>query len=361
LISLSPRSFFATIRWLTIGLLAGMWACAAPAAAPKWADGRTDDFLREQPVLELHDLDELFRISRWMAEHPGLYAVGEVDNRRPTVVFINGAAGYPDLFEHFLLAYRGCCNLFIFTYDFLQELRVVSDSFQRKMEVLVSVYQPGRVFVIGHSYGNNVFWQAVLGAGQGQTEMFCRFSLVQLAPTIMGDKRAEAIGFKTGLARFIRFWGAPDFEELVEAVDPRGAYVNAFVAGADAFQERTEVVVTFVANRDPRGPRKKSPEIFKEQYQRYVRDGAFIVTPRVIDGEEEDVHVEGVLTNPAVVQAIGEMIRLIHAAPLEQDPPGGESTIHEVIRLKKAEWNEGRGLEFPEERVEDANLLSSKE
>ena len=47
--------------------------------------------------------------------------------------------------------------------------------------------------------------------------------------------------------------------------------------------------------------------------------------------------------------------------PLEQDPPGGESTIHEVIRLKKAEWNEGRGLEFPEERVEDANLLSSKE
>lgn len=316
-----------------------------------------EDFRRRITVNSVKDLDTLLMISNQLVSNPDLYRMGHVAKDRPTVVFVHGGKGHPAQFREFIREYETKCNIFVFCYDYLDELERSASLLRERMGHLVKKHQPDTLVIIGHSYGSNVIWQAILGSDEKQRRFFRKAVLIQLSPSIMGDNRAENCGLKKLMARFIAFWGAPDYSRLGEAADPEGEIIQSFVSKADDLFDTAAEVVTFTDKKDHRGPRRGSSQIFKDNYQRYVVEDAFVVSPRVIAGEEEDVHVS-ILYNLEVVELIGELIDLVVTAARIEGLKDNDAWLDEAIEQKRAEWHKQRSQHvFTETKKEERSGL----
>jgi pimeloyl-ACP methyl ester carboxylesterase len=318
-----------------------------------------EDHLQRNMVNGVKDLDTLLMISHQLVSKPDLYHVAPVAKGKATVVFVHGGRGDPGQFRQFIGEYEAKYNIFVFCYDYLDELEVSASLLRERIGDLKTTYQPGSLVIIGHSYGSNVVWQAILGSDEKQRHFFRNAALIQLSPSIMGDNRAENCGLKKRMSRFVGFWGAPDYSRLGEAADPEGEIIQSFVSRADDLFDTTAIVITFTDKKDHRGPRRRSSQIFKDNYQRYVVKDAFVVSPRIIDGEEEDVHVS-IIDNLEVVKFVGELIDLVvSAAKKDEGIKDNKALLDEAIEHKRAEWhNQESQHVFTETKKEDRSGLN---
>jgi pimeloyl-ACP methyl ester carboxylesterase len=302
---------------------------------------KNEDNRRRITINGVKDLDALLRVSEQLVSEPDMYHVGHVKRGKATVVFVHGGRGEPAQFREFIGQYERKCNIFVFCYDYLAEIEVSASLLRERIGELVTKHQPDSLVLLGHSYGNSVIWQAILGSDEKQRQFFRKAALVQLTPSVMGDNRAENCGLKKRMAKFIAFWGAPDYTHLGDASDPEGEIIQSFVSRVDDLFKTTAKVITFIDKKDHRGPKRTSSQIFKDNYQRYVVQDAFVVHPRIIDGMEEDVHVT-ILYDLEVVAFIGELIELVTFAMENVRFMDRKAWLDEAIERKKAEWHEQR-------------------